>query len=517
MSHAAPATAASDSRRFPAATRARDAIVAHPRASAWSAIGLLLLVGVLVRLPQLGHRIAGNHSFWETQGAFTAREYARSGIDLFRTPLPVFGRDADVPFDLPVVQALASLLVQLGVDAATAMRLIGLVGFTATGALVGLLLLRWFGARAAVLAVGLLEFLPFGLHWGAGAFVGFVGVAFALLMVAGIDAGIRGSGLWLAVGAVAAVPAFLISPMTAPLYLLLAAASVWTAVADGGWRPIRTRVLLGAIGPIVGLGLAVAWVFAADAIKSAQPSTRFLTSAKLVGWAFGTPEERTDPGSYAAIAGRFADEIAGPAMVGLLVALILVIVMRDRRRRILLSGLLAVVVAGPLVFFHQYVADSFALIAVYPAAVAAMGVSIALLMRTPPVSSGRRLALVAIALVLLFVSTGLSPQGRQDLSQFRHEDPRPAAATLLLDATEPGDGIVMIGCDWDPTVLFNADRFGVMFRGSGAGDFWDDADIAEYPYLLSCDPALDPADFVPSGYFVQPSEDGLYRVLRTDV
>lgn len=515
MSHAAPLTSIDRNRSFPVLARIEQAALAHRTRSAWIIVGLLLVIGFLIRLPQLGHRLAGAHSFWETQAAFTAREYAITGIDLFRTPLPVFGANASVPFDVPLVPALTSLLVRTGVDAATAIRIVGLAGFTTTGALLALLLMRWHSARAAALAVALFEFLPFGLRWGAGGFVDFVGIALALAMVAGLDAGMRGNRVWLVAGGAAGALAFLIAPTIAPLYLLLVAASAWIRAIELGWKTIRRPLAWGAIGPLVGCGLVIAWTVSADAAKAAHETTRFLTTGNLRDWLFGTLAERGDPHSYATIAGNLSDEIAGPALVGLIVALVALIVMRDIRHRILLAGLLAVVIAGPMVFLNQYVADSFPMIAIYPAAVGAMAVAAVSVARAVPLSAGRRTALTLTAAVLLIGSTAFSPNGRADLAQFKHEAPLPAASELLLQKTRAQDDIVMIGCDWDPTILFNANRSGVMFRGSSAGHFWDLNAITQYRYLLSCNPQLDPSPYLPPGYAAELIANGIYRVVPT--
>jgi hypothetical protein len=490
--------------------RVRELVVARPNRTTWITIGAMLLVGVLIRIPQLGHSIAEAYAFRQTQTAFVVRQYAANGIDLAHTPLPVFGPDADVPMEFPLFQAIAAMVTGLGLDASMASRLIGLIAFTGSGALLGTLLLRWHGRVAAIFAVALFEFLPFGVHWGASSLIDFFAVALALLMVVGIDAGFRGNRLWLVVGVVAAIVAVPVKVTTAPGYVLLLLASAWVLIRQLGWAAVWRRLLFGFVaGPGVGLALAIAWTLYGDSIKRGQQITQFLTSSSLRDWNFGTLPQRADPANYLVITGRVAEEFAGPLMIGLLLAVGALFVTRDARRRILLGGLLASAVVPPLVFFNLYVVHSYYLIGIYPVAVAAMAVGAAAWLRAfPAVTLGPRVLLAAAAAVFLLATTALSPQGRADLSQYRQNNPTPALSSLLLDQTSPDDQIVLIGCDWDPTFLYYGERTGVMFRDADAGDFWDHHDIADYGFLFSCRGDLDPAEYLPAGVIAKPLESG---------
>ena len=112
----------------------------------------LIVVGTLIRIPQLFHGLNEMYAFRQTQTAYVALEYARHGINLSHTPLPVFGPNSDVPFEFPLVQAAAALLIRLGMGADSAVRIVGLAGFQAAAILLAVLVFRWHGQLAAIVA-----------------------------------------------------------------------------------------------------------------------------------------------------------------------------------------------------------------------------------------------------------------------------------------------------------------------------------------------------------------------------
>ena len=493
----------------------RDSTQAGGGRVAWIAMGALLLLGVVLRIPQLGHALTDAAANRQAQFGFAVRGLAEQGVFDW---LPVFGSHDTVPTDLPVASSIASLLVPLGLDPSAAARLIGLLGFTATGALLGVLVLRWHGRIAAIVAVGLFELLPFGLHWGAAALPTSLGVALALLMAFGLDAWVgRGARWGLVVGGLGGLLGIAIAPTAAPVYLLLVAGSSIAAIRASGWAAARWRVILAAVGPVLGAIGAVAWTVSADAQKAGDPLTEFLTSGELRRATFGTVAERLDAASYATVFSRIAGEIAGPGLIALLVAVLAVVLWRDARQQLRLASWLAVGILSPLIFFGLAVHEPAFLLGAYPALVAAIGVGGVWLIRSLPVTASRGLALAVVAAVALFAVTSVSAPGRADVAALRSGTPVSAISSLLLDQTKPGDKIVIIGCDWDPSCLYEAHRTGLMLRGANAGDVWKVDHIGDYSFLFSCDSALRPSDYLPAGTVASPLPSGGFFALRAAV
>ena len=79
----------------------------------WLPAGLLLLA-VLIHLPTLGAPLLDRHPFRQTQTAFTARIFHEQGIDLLHPKLPILGAPWEVPFEFPLFQAVAAVVMDVG-------------------------------------------------------------------------------------------------------------------------------------------------------------------------------------------------------------------------------------------------------------------------------------------------------------------------------------------------------------------------------------------------------------------
>ena len=488
--------------------------------AALGAHGLLVLVGTLIRIPQLAHSLNEMHAFRQTQTALVARSYAEGSINLLHSPLPIFGRGADVPMEFPIVQAIGAVLMRLGLPDDVAMRLVSLVGFQASAVLLFLLLSRWHGRRIALIALALFEFSPFGLAWGAASLIEFCAVAAALTMVVGLDRWFTdGSRAWLAVGVVGGWLAFLIKVTTAPVWCLLLVASGLAVVSQTGWRPALRRLVVGVVaGPVVGFVLALVWTRYADAVKADSALYWWLASGKLESWNFGTLDQRQIPDNYAIVSERVLQEIVGPtglvALAGLLFAL-LARTWPDRLRRMAWP---VAAVAGPLVFFNLYSAHNYYLSAVFAAWVVVAAFGVEFVARAATNGASARPGLVAAVLVgVILFRTAISPLGGIDVLQWRFGHPAPAAAGAISAATQPTDGILILGCDWDPTIPYYAHRAAVMpkFVPDDVDAMWDGAGgIAQWDYVYLCQPGIDVAPYLPAGITTQPTATaGLLRLV----
>lgn len=472
-----------------------------------------IVAGTLVRVPQLFHSLAEVYAFRQAQTAVIVQQYAENGINLLITPLPVFGPNSNVPMEFPLFQAIASIGVSAGLPAVVASRLLGLLSFQAVAVLLFLLLRRWSGRRVAVLAVGLFEFLPFGLFWGAASLIDFFSVALALLMVWGLQHWFETGHRWpLVIGVLASWAAFLVKVTTAPTWGLLLLAVSAIIITRLGWAATWKRLLVGfAAGPGVGLLASIGWTVYADSIKAANPLTAFLTSSALRDWNFGTIVQRLTPNTWLHIGERVVFEMAVPVAVPLLLGIAALIFLRGNPRLALLGWMLTAI-SGPLVFTNLYYVHDYYFIAIYPAIVAIVAIGISWTISAVP-NPQVRLVVVGLLVVGAIFSVVLSPAARADIAGLVKSAPLTPATIALRDHTEPGSLIVTVGCDWDPSLFFNAEREGVMFRGFSAGDFWQTESIDDYEYLYNCNPEFDSAAFLPTGTTMAPTQTpGLYEL-----
>lgn len=492
----------------------------NPGLVAWCLLSAFIGTGTLIRIPQLHHSLfensqpAAGFAFRQTQTAFVIQKYAADGINPLSTPLPVFGRNSNVPLEFPLFQSLGALLMHTGLPSDAAARLLALVSFQASGLFLALILFRWHGRMVALAAVALFEFLPLGLSWGAASLIDFFAVALALAMVCFLDQWFRGGSiLTLLAGSLAAVLAFLVKPTTAPSWSLLLIASAAMVINRTGWRIQWKRLLLGfAIGPGTGVVAAGIWTSYADSVKASNPLTRFLTSIALRGWNFGTLAQRVDPHVYVAILNKVMVHIAGPGMVGLWLGIGAAIVLPRSTQRLAIWGWLLAAISAPLIFLNLYSIHTYYLIAVYPALVTVMAIGLVWAARFLPRRNSRRV--ITAGVVATLVATFSSAGARSDFSELIDGGSVPKASIEIREFTPANSSIIMIGCDWDPTIMYFAQREGVMFRDPSSGDFWHIEKIADYHFLYSCSSGLKPAQWLPPGYTAVPQGvPGLYRVI----
>lgn len=467
----------------------------------------LITVGTLIRLPQLCHGLNEMHAFRQTQTAYVALEYARRGINMMHTPLPVLGPNADAPMEFPLVQAAAAVLIRLGVNADSAVRIVGLAGFQAAAILLGILVFRWHGRSTAIVALALYEFSPFGLAWGAAALIEFPAVAASLGMVVGLDSWFRnGTRVGLLAGLVSCWFAFLVKATTPPAWCVLLAVSALTAyLSTRSWGRIVTGFLA---GPAIGVALAFAWIRYGDSIKIRDPLTRFLFSGTMHDWNFGSVKQHLDPSTYAPALVRISTEIAGPIGLGLVLSVAGILLARTKIERVRRLGWLACAATAPILFLNLYYVHNYYLIAVFPAIIVTVAIGIVEIAQR---ARAKDCLVIAILSALVVVGSAAP----QDISQWTHNPTTDPLAKELQAVTGPNDLILGVGCGWNPQTLYFADRRGLMLWEYNDVDVWKHENIDDYHYLFSCDPAVNAKEYLPVGYaLIATSAPRVWRVAR---
>jgi len=421
-------------------------------------VALALTVFVLAVVRTLDQPLLEAHGFRQTQTAYTARIYHQDGIDLLHPKLPVLGEPFEVPFEFPLFQAAASVVMDAGVDDDVAMRLTGLVCFLLTASLLYGLVRHVADRPSAVAALVAFLATPFALIWGRTSMIEYLATAgavgFAWATVAWRE-NRRPEVAGLAL--VAWLVGMLVKPTTAAFWLLPALGYRTTnprATSRG-----RTAAVL-ALLVLVPLAATALWTRHADAIKVASPVTDWLTSSELEDWNFGSLSQRFDRGVWGVIVGRVVVHVIGLAGVALL-AVALVALARSVQRLFWVG----VVLAGalpPLVFTNLYLVHDYYLAAVTPALAALLGFAAGFIWRHLPPKAPIRAVAAVTGLLLAASTVGF------DHAYWRHawdDEPDPATLALarqLARVSEPDDRIGVIGLDWSPAVLYYADRWGLM-------------------------------------------------------
>jgi hypothetical protein len=373
--------------------------------------------------------------------------------------------------EFPLFQAIAAVIAHLGVGPATAARLTGLIFFEVTCALIGILALQWFSRLTALSAVLLFQLTPFAAQYAWASLIEFLATALAVGATVTMNVWLeRRRPMLLAGVASLLVVAFLVKPTTAAPWLIPYLVPAGKALQRTTSRKqLRTNLALVGLPPALGLGAGLLWTWHADGIKADNLYTSFLTSDRLRTWNFGSVAERGHLGNWGAIAMRLP-ALTGGAAVLLVATVIAIVCWRGSWPTVALT-LVPIVSVGT--FFNLYVVHDYYLCAVYPAVILVVAAALSGLARSTPDRVG--MIITGIGVLGVLGMAWVSPQGQLYEANVRSRPVVPALSREISAETSRSAGIVVVGCDWDPTFLYYADRRGLMLR-TGEGD----ADIAHH-------------------------------------
>jgi hypothetical protein len=493
-------------------------------------------IGVLSRIPQLFFPLGDPIDFRKTQTAFVSREFFRNGIDLLSYPLPVLGNAQSVPMEMPIFQALAATLQHTGLTTEAAGQIVSLTMFQLSGLLMLLLAREFFDPQVALVAFAILQFAPYSMEWGSAFLIESTALAFTLASILCIHKIQRGriTALIFA-GAGFAVLAFL-AKSTTPVGWF-AGYGVLQILLTRGTGSEELRRLMRRITPVaivggIGLIAGLAWTQYADGVKSGHPLTALLTSEALSAFNFGTLQQRLEPFTYVVFGARTWLEIMGFTL--LLLPLMGLIKLRKREFGDFpyLAGMVCAATFGPLVFFNIYTHDYY-FIPLLPAMAILAGWSIVETARHLTLEGQTRVALVIM--VMLFGTLWTSFWGAKDIATAYTPPAFDSRALELVRHTSPQDRLVVVGCDWNPTMLYHADRQGLMIpdyyieedvwrTGLGKDVFpdkvtrfeilWEKESLDEYEYLVVC---AERQVLWPTGFTFEPiSGDFVFRIISDE-
>ncbi len=444
--------------------RARE-ILSKPYV-AWALFLAVVACVIWFHLPSMSQRLLEHHSFRQTQTAWTALIFHEQGIDLFHPKVPVFGPPWDLPFEFPLFQALAALVMNAGVAPDLAMRATGLATFLLTMLILWRLVARLAGEAAALVAVLALAACGLGLLWSRTSMIEYFVVASSLALLYGALRWHESrQWAWWGLALSAGVVAMLVKPTTAVMYLPAVLALGWTGWRAGRDRPLAKPLLYAAALLaliVIPLAFGAMWTMYADKIKAASPFTADQTSAALTTWNFGTIAQRLSPDTWKLIFDRMEELVLGGAMLiwiplGFIASLWL-------KQRLFTIAWLAGGFIGPLVFINLYWIHDYYLIALSPMAAAAVGIGLVWTARrwkwiVPP--------LLGAVLVMAWMTTLQRSEHYWGIEFWdtRGGELHSEAAAYIDQRSGPNDLVVVTGRGWNPATLYYARRWGLMVVG----------------------------------------------------
>lgn len=434
--------------------------------------GIGLLVAAVLHLPTLGQPLLEVHPFRQTQTAFTALIFHEQGIDLLHPKLPVLGAPWEVPLELPLFQALASLLMDAGLGPDAASRAMGLLMFLVTAVLTWTLARRAGGRLVGLIALGAFLLSPLALLWSRAALIEYLATALGLGYVLMSLSWTARSGSWVRWSSMITLGALamMVKVTTGALYLIPIVVMGTIAL-----RAMRSRqaltvrvVVLASLALIVPMCAGLLWTRHADEIKAASEFTVQFTSANLTAWNFGTLAQKLDIGAWAEYLGR-ANILAYGGLLVVWTPLTIAAGLRSSTWGLAISSVVAVW-AAPVVFTNLYFVHDYYLTAPSPFVAIGFGLGLDWLRRNEWSVGRVHLRGTLVAAICLFfwaaaVVRGFSYWGVQYQGTVDSEGALIAAADIARE-TAAGERVVVTSRDWSPAAPYYARSWVLMWTGS---------------------------------------------------
>lgn len=477
----------------------------------------LIFLGSTIRGFQLFHGLNEDYSFRQAQTAFVSLKLSENGLNLFSSPLPIFGPGSEVPFELPLFQNIVALLHISGMPIELSGRFLGLIFFQITGIFLYFLANNWFGKRIALVSLVLFEFSPFGLYWGASFLIEFLATSLSLIVLYLLDKWSQNPRvIFLFIAGPLSAAAYCVKITTAPIYSLLLVSALLQLLFKS---PRKTALLRGftiiLVGPVFGLTAGLLWTKYADSVKNQQIETAWLTSSSLREWNFGSPSQYINPETYVDAVSRIEQLVSGPYLLTLLFCAIFGILgkgvfQKTRVFTVLLASLIA-----PIIFANLYKVHTYYISAIFP--LLCIATAIGLYQIGLSLTRNKRLQQQVVTLLtvfLLFINL-LTPEGAKSFQALYKIRPIQSLSSELLNLTKPSDKVILIGCDWNPIYLFEAKREGFMIVDhiyETPANIWKANQKVNYDFIARCFPDLDPKAYLPANVELEQVGNDVFRI-----
>ncbi len=427
---------------------------------------LLAVHGWLLSIGWTNGNLPGQE-FRQTQTAISALFVQRDQNFSLAYPTPVLGAPWTAPMEFPLYQWTVVKvsdwtglpLVQAGRAVSAACFYLAVAGlFPLLGALGCVGPRRWIAATFALTC-------PIYVFYSRAFLIETMALAFSVwFLVAFVRFANRPVWWAFVLAALFGVGAALVKITTFMVFLvpagLLTAVRMWQARPRGLAAVAREGAW--ALAVIAApLAAGAWWTRFADAVKHRSVSTQFLESTNLIGFNFGTTEERFSAQTWAQHWHNLSHGVASPLWL-LVVVVLAVTVARTRWRAVTFCAVCYVV---PLVVFpvlysrHDYYGLANALFLLV-----AGGVAIAVLWEVRP--------RVAFWIGLAIVHASQLWSYRQTYFELQEIwSPGGSELTKTVRAmTNPEEVLVTAGFDWDSSLPFYAQRRALMIRSGCEGD-----------------------------------------------
>lgn len=428
----------------------------------------LLVAAILVRFRNLETPISGSYTFRNTQTAWGIRSVANGALSPFSIETPVLGPPWKIPFEFPLYQMIAGLLSRVtGYSTELSGRLTSLTFFIMAGLIFYCICRCFFSQFLSTLVLALFLFNSHNLEYGSSVLIEYCAVFFAL---ASFLFAIKYFDtckekfliLYFVFGSISA----LVKITTSFVWVILGVLAINFIRGTNRWILIRCLVV-GAIGHIP----SFAWTRWTDLQKSKSKMTDWLTSANLQEWNFGSLRQRLFYFDWE----RSIGQIFLPSLVGVTAVAVGLIVLALSFSANLKTPLafLLLFLSGPIIFTNLYFVHDYYWTAVLPAFLILIGFGLqtfSIINSNSKKFIENRIHIFQVLIVISLVSASwFSAYGKRHFDVFIkpgslswNDERVEIAVRAINNFTKPEEKIIIVGSDWNPQILYFADRKGLM-------------------------------------------------------
>jgi hypothetical protein len=475
----------------------------------------LVICSVFIRAVNIASPLLEAHAFRQTQTAITVWTFVREGVDFFSYQTPVFGPPWQVPFEFPLFQAVAALIVRAGVQGVdVAVRMANILFFYLSAFFLFLLCGRFFRERGITYAVVLCYVLsPYTIFWSRTSMIDYASVSFALGYFYFFSRLIEEkNGPFTLAGAVfLGTLGYLVKVTTMPTvavpiaYFLLK--QLWNNYKSFDGRGLLSYIfhekifilkLLTAIA--VPLAAGYLWTIHADNVKGASLYTEWLTSKNLTAWNYGMWKQRASLSLWMTIL-MHVKSFAPLAFVLIPAGLVFALKHPRRYREFIYTGLAGALVTV-FIFFNLYRSHNYYPMAVTPFLAVAAGFAcyhfffVLLKNKKGTAALNLKVCIAAACFILLGYLYIGTAKASLKFPLIENKYTKYSISDFLKVRTTPDEYIIIADHLWNPTILYYAGRKGFMINKDydyGAGlltffkghNFTTIVTVADYPELLS--------------------------------
>ena len=402
-------------------------------------MGVIITLGVVLRLFRWTEPILDQHAFRQTQTASTVWLWREDGFDFFNYHVPQFGGGHWI-LELPVYQLMTYVLAFPIGAPEQAGRLVSVLSYVAAAVLLFVIGRRLVGQTAALIAVALFSIAPINVFYFRALMIDPLQIAVTLLAMYALfriyeEFSVKWFAIFVGAFVIAALgKASIVIAIGLPLGVL-------TLRILAGKRPIREKAAVGGVWVTTAI-LAALWARHSDRVNEASNG---MTFAEQRDWFFGSTI--SDATLWTTVGQRFIDNLGIPG-VFLVAVGIAAAVMTPTRYRLelvafLVGGVASVAILANLNRIHDYYQLPYY---VPLSLLAGLGLAKILAILAPGDPAGRRVLTVGAVVAIANLWSLALFQGYYHPSAVNHglrgqaiemKDNTPDE--LLLVASQPGD------------------------------------------------------------------------------